>query len=367
MLKIKLTLAAALTALLPSAFAQTAGSYEELHAAIARALPPVIGKDNAELAKKLQSIKIDGAISKNFDSAKVAKSFFGRSTPSSAPDCRSAVTTQGEADEALCELTAGQRDDPTGAFVFMGFNKNPGQGNFKFIKRPAFKPDSTTIPTSVKLTDAAAYENALKFLDLVGVPRSEIGVAPTGAKNPLPVRSLAIGATQEGRANPIVIGKVVSIPRSFAVPGGLFKGPNGEELDRVIAPGGASIVLDDSGVQIAQIDDWADGQIDPKLDARLAKSSDALVDEIAQDLYNEGVRKVGTLSILIGLRKAYPNPDDPNPPLCPVCGVLRPSLKVIISQSPAGKIAVTQGEFAAPGLIREYDLVDQTEPEAPAR
>lgn len=367
MLKMKLTLAAALVALLPSAFAQTASQYEELHAAIARALPPVIGKDNTELAKKLQSIKIDGAISKNFDSAKVSKSFFGRSTPSSAPDCRSATTTQNEADEALCELTAGQRDDPTGAFTYMGFNKNPGQGNFKFIKRPAFKPDSTTIPSPVKLTDALAYDSALKFLDLVGIPRNEIMMPPGNAKNPFPVRSLALGATQEGKSNPIVIAKVVSIPRSFLVPGGLFKGPNGEVLDRVIAPGAATVVLDDAGVQIANIDDWADGQIDPKLDARLAKSADELVNEITEDLYNEGVRQVGTLSILIGLRKAYPNPDDPNPPLCPVCGVLRPSLKVIISQLPAGKVVLKQGEFAAPGLIREYDLVDQTELEVPAR
>jgi len=366
MLKIKLTLAAACAALLPSAFAQNA-QYEELRAAVARALPPVIGKDNAELAKQLQSIKIDGAISKNFDASRVAKAFFGRTTPTFANDCRLTSTPLNEADPALCELTAGLRDDPTGAFVFMGYSKNVGQGNFKFIKRPAFKPDGTTLPSPVKLSDAGAYEGALKFLDTLGVPRSEIAAPPTNAKNPLPVRSLAVATTQEGRATPIVIGKAVSIPRSFAVPGGLFKGPNGEVLDRVLAPGHATLVLDDTGVQLASVEDWADGQLDPKLDPRLAKSADELVSEITDDLYNEGVRDVGSLSILIALRKGYPNPDDPNPPLCPVCGVLRPALKVIISQLPVGKVAVTQGSYAAPGLVREYDLVDQTEAEAPAR
>lgn len=367
MLKIKFTLAVALSALLPSAFAQTEPSYAQLREAIGRALPPVIGKDNAELAKKLQSVRIDGAISKNFDSARVAKAFFGRSTPGNAADCRSATTDQNEADEGLCELSSGQRDDPTGAYILMGHSKNVGQGNFRFIKRPAFKPDGTTIPGSIKLSNDAAYANALKFLDLVGVPRTEIAVPPSNAKNPLPVRSLAVSATQEGRSTPIVIGKVVSIPRSFAVPGGLFKGPNGEVLDRVVAPGNATVVLDDGGVQIANIEEWGDAQIDMHLDPRLAKSAEELIEEITQDLYNEGVRDVGTMSILIGLRKAYPNPDDPNPPLCPVCGVLRPALRVIVSQLPAGEVSIDKAAYAVPGLVREYDLVDATEAEAPAR
>ena len=63
-----------------------------------------------------------------------------------------------------------------------------------------------------------------------------------------------------------------------------------------------------------------------------------------------------------------PNPsDDPNPPLCPVCGLLRPAVKVIVSQPPAERFAGSEKLVAAPGLVREYDLVAQTEAERPAR
>lgn len=366
MLRTKLSVAAALLVLLPSAFAQTTS--DELRRLVAAAMPPVIGKDNTELAKKLQSIKIDGAISKNFDSAKVAKALFGRNQPSEAADCRTTTTAAKEADEGLCHLTFGQRDDPTGAFTMLAFSKNIGQGRIKFIKRPAFKLDGTPSLTPVKLTDAEAYQQALKFVDLLGVPRSEIPVPPAGAKIPFPVRSLGMGAANEaGAKSQIAIMKVVSLQRAFEVPGGIFKDANGNALTHLLAPGGATVAIDDTGVQIAQVDGWSDAQMDPKLDPRLAKSVDQLVSEIADDLHQEGIDKVGTLSILIGLRKAYPNPEDPNPPLCPVCGVLRPSLKVIVSQAGAGSLPVGQAEAVTPGLVREYDLVEQTEVEAPAR
>jgi hypothetical protein len=76
---------------------------------------------------------------------------------------------------------------------------------------------------------------------------------------------------------------------------------------------------------------------------------------------------VGSLSILISLRKAYPNPDDPNPPLCPICGVLRPALQVMVSQPGVGRVDSSEKAFVAAGLMREYDLVAQTEQERAAR
>jgi hypothetical protein len=133
------------------------------------------------------------------------------------------------------------------------------------------------------------------------------------------------------------------------------------------APGSATLNISDAGVQFARIDGWSDSPMDTKLDPRKAKTTSELASEIADDLYGEGVRKVGTLSILISLRRAYPHPDDPNPPLCPVCGVLRPAVQVMVSQPGMGRGETSERAFMAPGLVREYDLVAPADAERPAR
>ena len=61
----------------------------------------------------------------------------------------------------------------------------------------------------------------------------------------------------------------------------------------------------------------------------------------------------------------YPNPDDPNPPLCPACGVLRPVLRVVMFTFDT-QVESKEGEIAAPGLVHEFQLVDGTQ-EAPVR
>lgn len=369
MIKLTLTVAAALAVLLPSAHAQS--QTDVLRRILQERMPAFIGKDNTELAKKLVSIKPEGAISRSFDPNVVAKQMFGRARASSAPDCTVLQTTQKEPEEGACVMESGRRDDPIGAYLMLAYSKNTGIGDVKFVRRAAFKPEGGTLPAATKLTDVQAYEGALKFLELVGVPKSEIPQPPAGIKNPYPVRSLAIGGGEGERSDPTlqkVIRKVVSIPRAFTVPGGIYKDPaSGNTLNHVLAPGGALVVLDDAGVQFAHVDKWSDAQIDAKLDPRRAKSADQLLDEISEDLYNEGVREVGSLSILIGLRRAYPNPDDPNPPLCPVCGVLRPALLVTVAQAGGGPVTSTADNFVAAGLVREYDLIDATEEERPAR
>lgn len=363
MSKIKFILAAAGLALLSQAHAQS--SARELRAALAESLPPYLGQDNTELAKKLLSVKIEGGISRGFDAAKVGKQLFGRAQALPAPDCTTKLTTQQEADEGLCVNENGKRDDPTGAYTVLAFSKNIGKGTVLFAKRPSFNPTGEPNIKPVRLTDTQAYDQALKFLELVGVPKSEIPVPPVGAN--LPVRSLAVGGGEKEELASMrsVISKVVKLPRAFVVPGGIYKDPrSGIVLEHAIAPGSATIMLNDSGLQSALVDEWSDAQIDPKLDARYAKSANALLDEIAEDLFAEGVREVGNVSFQIGFRKGYPHPDDPNPPLCPVCGVLRPALIVAISQvgrdeikQPAS-VGPDQYIAVAPGVIREYDLIE---------
>jgi len=369
----KIRVLAIVTALMagPSlANAQVADSKEILRAAIAAQLRPLLGDGAGGIVEKLKGVKPDGAISRNFNPAVVSKAVFGRAAANVAPDCNSTQTNTKEPDQGRCVIQTGSPDSPTGAFAMLAFSKNIGMGDITYLRRPAFDPNSTVLPSPVKLSDAEAYAQALKFLALLGVPKSEIPVAPRDAKNPLPVRALLVGAEQDpGKdATRIEVQKVINFQRSFTVPGGLFKDPTtGIVLDQVLAPGEVTVAVDDNGVQLADVQSWSDAQMDPKLDPALAKSTPELIDEITDDLFAEGVRKAGSLSILIGLRKAFPNPDDPNPPLCPVCGVLRPALRVVISQVGPGAVDSSERNFIAPGVVREYDLVGQTEAESPAR
>lgn len=347
--------------------AQTAGDREVLRAAVLNALTPMLGSDSGEVVGRLMKVKIEGSISRNFNLAKVNQAAFGRNGGVAAADCRVATTPANEPDEGQCLLESGKRDDPNGAYTSLSFSKNIGQGNIKFIKRAA--SNGSGDPVSVKLSDADAYKKALEFADILGLPRSEIPLPPADAKVKFPVRTLVVGAGEKrGSDTKFEIQKVVSLPRALVVPGGLFKDPaTGNVLSHVLLPGNATFAVTDGGVQFARIDGWSDAQFDPKLDPSKAKSVSQLASEITDDLYNEGVRKVGRLSVLIALRRAYPNPDDPNPPLCPVCGVLRPALKVLISQVGPGRIETSEKSLAAPGLVREYDLVDQVESERAAR
>ncbi len=355
---------AAMAVLLPAAQAQS--QIDELRLSLQERMPAVLGKDNTDLANKLLSIKPDGAISKNFNAANVIAKLMGRGTKNFAADCAVKQTTQKEPDAGPCVVEVGSRDDPTGAYSYLAYSKNTGLGKIKFIKRAAFTVGDKVDAKPVTMSDEKAYAMALDTLSLLGVPLSEIPKPPAGAKVPFPVRSLAVGGGLE-RGDPsltTVIRKSVFIPRGFAVPGGLYKDPvSGVTVTHVPAPGGALVTLDDSGPQLIQVRGWSDAQIDTSLNPRRAKSLDALLDEISEDLYSQGVRKAGSLGILIGLRQGYPNPDDPNPVFCPVCGVLRPALIVTISSAPAGKVkAITDetGFNSAAGLVREYDLIEDS-------
>lgn len=362
------TLAAAIAALLPLLAAAQTDPKATLREAIGASLTALLGDSSRTAVDALMAIKPEGAISRNFDVNKAAVAVFGRTAPNVAPDCRATTTPAGEKDPGLCLMEVGVRESPTGAYAMLAFSKNIGMGDILVARRPAFDPANEKEPLPVKLSDADAYARALAFVQVLGVPKSEIPLAPADAKNRMPVRSLVIGADERaGGAGPrIAVQKVVSLPRAFVLPGGL-KLPSGQVLSHVLAPGGATVAMNDGSVQFARIDGWSDAQMDRKLDPRMAKTTSALITEITDDLYGEGVRKVGSLSILIALRKAYPNPDDPDPPLCPVCGVLRPALRVAIASSPPGAIDSSEKAFVAPGVVREYDLVGQSEQERPAR
>lgn len=364
-------LCAALLALPPLlAGAQTADPKELLRAAVSQQVRTLLGDGSAAVVERLLTVKPEPGLSRGFDPGRVTSALFGRQAASFAPDCRSTTTSAKEPDVGLCVVEAGSRDSETGAYTLLAFSKNIGAGDLMFTRRAAFNPNATTLPPSAKLSDADAYAQALKFMELLGVPRSDIPVPPKDVKNPLPVRSLEAGAADEKGSTSarMTVHKMVMLPRALVVPGGLLQDPKtGLVLNHVLAPGLATVAVTDAGVQFARLDGWVDAPMDPKLDPRQAKSAVDLINEITDDLYGEGVRKVGSLSILISLRRAYPHPDDPNPPLCPVCGVLRPALQVAVSLPGAGRVDSSEKAFLPPGLVREYDLVAQIEGERAPR
>ena len=368
---IRTTLCVSLLALAPVlAQAQTADPRKALHTAVSDALQQLMGDSTAPVVERLMLVKPEGNLARNFDVGKVTSALFGRQAASFAPDCRSSTTSAREADEGLCVVEGGNRDSETGAYTLLAYSKNIGAGNLMFARRAAFSPGSDALPPSAKLSDSDAYDQALKFMGLLGLSTSDIPKPPAGVKNPLPVRSLMAGATDDKGSTVarLTLHKTVTLPRALLVPGGLLQDPRtGFVLQHVIAPGSATLNVSDSGVQFARIDGWSDSPMDPHLARGKPKSTGDLANEIADDLYGEGVRKVGTLSILISLRRAYPHPDDPNPPLCPVCGVLRPAVQVMVSQPGADRTETSERAFMAPGLVREYDLVAQTDMERPAR
>jgi hypothetical protein len=350
--------------------AQTADPKELLRGAVAQQVRGLLGDGSGPVVERLMQVRPEPGLASRFDAARVTSGLFGRQAASFAPDCRNSTTSAKEPDAGLCVVEAGSRDSETGAYTLLAFSKNIGSGDLMFTRRAAFSPSATTLPPSARLSDADAYAQALKFMDLLGVPRSDIPQPPPGVKNPLPVRSLEAAAHDEKGSTTarMTVHKMVMLPRALPVPGGLLKDPNsGVLLSHVLAPGMATIAVTDAGVQFARLDGWADAPMDPKLDPRQAKSTAELINEITDDLYGEGVRKVGSLSILIALRRAYPHPDDPNPPLCPVCGVLRPAVQVMVSQPGTGRVETSEKAFMAPGLVREYDLIAPADTERPAR
>lgn len=360
MSKLRLSLAAIVAAMLLPGWAAAQSHEDELRRQIGAALQQTFGDSSRGVVIKLMDAKPAGGL-QNFDVQKVSRELFGRTTPNSAPDCQSTKTAAGEPDEGECVLAAGDRDSPAGAYTSLMFSKTIGVGNVQFLRRAPFDPNAADVPKPVQLSEEQAYEQAMRFADLVGVPRAELPTLPKGVK--LPVRTLAVGSTdaQGNRAAPIAIMKVVSLQRALLVPGLLTDPTTGRTLNYVLAPGAAMIGVDDAGVQLASIEGWSNSPLDPKIDPSLSKSTASLANEIADDLYAEGVRNVGSLSVQIILRRAYPNPDDPNPPLCPVCGVLLPAVQIAIAPVAEGVVETSEKAWAAPGVVRAYDLVERTD------
>ena len=351
MLTMRITMAAAIVALLPALVAAQTDPRAELRGAVSEQVSILLRDGSDGLVKKLSTARVGKPISQTWNVARAKSLVFGRLSTRDAPDCLATSTPAKEPSMALCTMESGNSEDNNSEYRMLAFSRNIGAGEIQFSRRDRFTGE---LPKPLEISDAQAYEAALRFLEGLGVAREEIPSPPQGA--PLPVRTMTAGSADErgGNKTSLALQKVVSLPRAFFVPGGLVTIGN-FTLFHVIAPGGALVASDARGVAFAQVDGWSD----PQMDFRgKPKATADLINEITDDLWGEGVRKATTLSVLIALRKAYPNPDDPNPPLCPVCGVLRPALQVIVSHVGKGRVESSEKAWVAPGVVREYDLLD---------
>jgi len=359
-------------ALASAAHAQTAPdrmTLEQVRALVRASLPPAIGKTNSELVKNLSLAKLDinSPLSKAFDPGKVTRAVFGRLSPNRDPGCSRSRTPTGDVDEGLCTSMFGEPGG-AGEFRVLSYSKDMTVGDITFLKRPAQQEltPNTIKPVTIEL--GSAYDAAVKFgSDTLGLPRIEIATPPAGTDPAALVTTLALGFGQQDKSEgQIPLMRVVHVHRAAELPTALPDPASGLKLTHILAPGEATFFVDDVGVQGARVEGWVSLPIDPKLDPRLAKTDEQLADEIAQELFAGGGQKIAKVQMAFALAPSgYPNPDDPNPPLCPACGVLRPVLRVVMFTFDT-QVESKEGEIAAPGLVHEFQLVDGTQ-EAPVR
>jgi hypothetical protein len=321
-------------------------------------------KDPSRLVGNLLGIDL-AQTQLNFDIGKAVPALFPGQSPFFAADCRRRATPIGDADQGDCIASVGS-ENGAGAYSRLSFSKNPGVGNIKFLKRgaaPASPETTLPPPAGVGMSDAQALADARTFLsNVLGVPLSEIPEPPAGAGSP--VRNLAIGFDSRENAKGIVIQKVVTLQRGFKLPEAIpFQTPQGTpvQLTHVMAPGKAMVALNDGGVVGAGVRNWQLLRKDPKITADRAKTMDQLVDEITDDLFNEGgTGAVGELKFAIVLSSEWRG----------TFGLLLPAVQVFMSPVPVRPDRdLTEEEQKAlalkstAGYVGQYSLVDLAEGE----
>lgn len=316
---------------------------------------PAFLKDDAlrrQLVGDMLKVPLAPPLRTTFDPNKAIRGLLGDGTVLLSTDCRRTGTPVGERDPGDCTASIGD-ENGAGAFTRFSYSKSLGFGNLKFIKRPPVPsqiPDFTQLP-SPKLTDDEAYGNARKLVtELLGLPASELLGLPAGAKGP-PVRSLNIQAGGEKPISPITIQKVVFLQRGFEIP---TPGGTGQTTTQIPAPGKATVAFDADGVAGLAVQNWQELRVDPGMSPEDTKSGQQLMEEIAEDLFNDGVRSAADVKFGPILSSDQRNQ----------IGLLLPAVQVFLHPT-IGKLDekaqnALQGRATA-GLVKEYALVNRKE------
>jgi len=312
-------------------------------------LPEPLRGDIGELVTKMMGAKIGPPLSQTFEPKLAIARLLGRGARL-APECRQVFTKSGDPDRLPCIASVGTADG-MGAYRQLAFSKHMALGNVSFFDRPADKDIGIADLTPVKIPDDEAYVLAQSWLALnFGLGPDEIPLAPANAKNPYPVRTIAMAAQDEGgKMEAVEVEKLVMIHR------GLFAGLGGD-FDWLPAPGAAMVVMDDMGVKQAAIREWQELVPDPNATAENAKTLQELSDEIADDL--RGLMKGPINRILIGVSYGVTAPtNDKN-----LVGLLLPAVQVYVSSVPADltedeQVALARTQVSTASVVREYPLV----------
>lgn len=344
-----------------SVHAQTQGgefaSSRELRAFLSERMPAFLKDDNKALVAQLLKVPLAPPLRSTFDPNKAIKQLLGDGSVITSTDCKRTGTPVAERDPGDCTAAIGD-EGGAGAFSRLSYSKSLGFGNIKFIKRPPVPtqlPDPAKLP-SPKLSDGEAYDGARKFLaDIFGLPDSEIPKPPGSAKG-LPVRNLNVQGGGEAKSLPITIQKTVFLQRGFPlanpIPIGNFV------LTHVPGPGKATVSFDADGIAGASVQGWHELRLDPAMDEGDAKSGGALLDEIADDLFADGVRSAADIKFGILISSEQRNQ----------IALLLPAVQVQVLQAP--KTLDEKGQEALAfkatgGVVKEYALV-QRKPESAA-
>ena len=347
----------ALTAIWPAlAQAREVKSLEDMKAAVRENMPAFLNEPS-DVVGQLLDVTLSLPLSKSFDQKKAINAVFGGGQVSLSKDCQRKTSPVGEADQGDCTASNG-RDAGKGAYTHLTFSNNMGNGNIKFLRRPPVDDNMTPdkLPTA-KLSHDAALKQAMGFLSgPFGLPMKEIPTPPpAGAKGSL-VRNLAVaGADASGaRIKPLVIQKVVTVQRGFHLARPYVDKTTGIALTHVRGPGKAMVAVDDTGVVGATVAGWQELRKDPKMTAEDAKSVKTLTEEIAEDLFNNGVRQFERMHFAIQVSADWRG----------TYGLLVPALQVTLTTFPNDLNEDEQAQLAfksTAGMITEYSLLERAD------
>jgi hypothetical protein len=155
---------------------------------------------------------------------------------------------------------------------------------------------------------------------------------------------------------PVIVQKIVSLQRGFPLAKPYVNPVNGMTLTHVPGPGSVMVAVDDSGIVGANVDGWQELRKDPNMSPRDAKPAGALIDEIAEDLFNNGVREFEAIHFQILVDADWRG----------AFGTLLPAVQIALTPVPNDLDEDQQALLAfrsTAGMIRTYSLVERADAE----
>jgi hypothetical protein len=352
----------------------TAPPTREQYLALVRQNAPDALKDVRKLVTNLLGVELaPDPLTKQFNIGAATAALFPGQSPFFDPNCRRLRTPTGNIDTGDCTAFLGTESGP-GEYTRLSFSKNLGLGNLKYIKRDPVKDITSKDLIPIQISNDTAEKTARDFLGQVfGVPSAELQPPqPSGlpsSQTNLQVTNLAIRAANKAgdKLEKVVVLKTVTLQRAFKLPTPIDGPPIpgtaaniATKLTHVPGPGKATVAIGSRGVVGAAVGNWIDLRKDPNLTADRAKSVDKLLQEIADDLFNEGGGPVAEMRFQFVISSEWRG----------TFGFLLPAVQVAVlpvkrnlTEDEQNKLA---GQTTTP-FIREYALVERAEAEINAR